>query len=945
MGKVLECVYAYIYKNNYAGACSLGKQIYTLTEGLTARENDMLAGIMPTIDNAGVAKIDNDFGVKINGTKVNPDFDMVSFAYYPLVRGSNHRAICRFGLRKSLRERNVRGSKEIAHALILENEKYDGYFVDFIDLDSGFFANDAYKDIALDDSQAVLDDAVYEMKPARLEPVDIDMLSSSALMMTDIYNLGTSAPKIISEILHALFTAQKNKKTTYIIYNPEDWEVAKEYIRVALKLLPSQIANELSFITCYGRTDSISVDICGIPTCDNDYIAMLEKKGCAVKISGPSATGAVGIGGIKAPFAEFLYSARDIEIEKWLDESVKYYKHIKKLEEINDTISLYLNKESDSTNGSGVSLKQIAECIKLITNNLELIAKIPLESKEQIESVKNRIDLLCVNIQNITVETIHDELFLPLIHLMSECKRYGIEEQDLIANTLYAILFGVQGQSEESERKRFEILSLGNSKILQELKSNNLDIIRYLESKWMSLQPLFENYFGDRRFREYAATFSLELLKMLLADVERSNDIYSDIRDYFVSAYLGVKSNQLIKMLSIAFSATSHAAVFNYSLNTLLKPGVDSELYADRVNTFCKYIEDNGMLQEAVTYFRDKYVMVDYEKEEIISVIFEKLLTAYIKQPTIKTLDELYNGFITAKAFLGEYENVGLSMFIYDFVAQHIINPIYEEAIRAIRFDDINDSDIERYQELLRVYSKNEYSQKIDAKFCGRLRTLFDSYDVYKNQTKRENNLIDCRIDFITRELLLLDGKTILYLLNTYIGEKQVLDRFYHEGIEGKIIKHERFLEVAGAMAKEFLLDKGKTLSASELNTFNQKKNDFAKEIRELKSDRNKGSRFRRFSDSTLGLIGSSVFAAIIAVIAGIASYLIYEFVANEYFLTIYIAFPIISFFVAEIMYWYNYRDRRLRNITVVATWQTLCVVMAMYAVYVLLQYIFVLLF
>ena len=186
MGKVLECVYAYIYKNNYAGACSLGKQIYTLTEGLTARENDMLAGIMPTIDNAGVAKIDNDFGVKINGTKVNPDFDMVSFAYYPLVRGSNHRAICRFGLRKSLRERNVRGSKEIAHALILENEKYDGYFVDFIDLDSGFFANDAYKDIALDDSQAVLDDAVYEIKPARLEPVDIDMLSSSALMMTDI---------------------------------------------------------------------------------------------------------------------------------------------------------------------------------------------------------------------------------------------------------------------------------------------------------------------------------------------------------------------------------------------------------------------------------------------------------------------------------------------------------------------------------------------------------------------------------------------------------------------------------------------------------------------------------------------------------------------------------------------------------------------------------------
>ena len=944
MGKVLECIYAYIYKNNYAGPCSLGKQIYTLTEGITSRENDLLAGLMPTIDNAGIAKIDSDCGVKLNAAKISPDFDMVSFAYYPSVKGTNNRVICRFGMRKSLREKTVRGSKEIAHAMILENDSYDGYFADIMDLDTGFFAHDEYKDITLDDSQSVVGDAVCEIKPARLSPIESDVLSSSPLMMTDIYNLGTSAPKIISEILHALFTAQKTKKTTYIIYNPEDWEIAKEYIRAVLKLLPSKIANELSFITCYGRTESIMVDICGVPTCDNEYISFLEKKGCTVKISGPGATGAVGIGGDKAQLPKYLYSAKDTDIEKWLDESPKYYAYLTRVAELNDAISLYLNKEEDYAYASGVTLKQIVESINLVTNNLDLISKIPFESKYQIESIKNRIELLCADVQKISAETLHDELFLPLIRLMGECKRYGIEEKDLIANTLYAILFGVQGQSEESERKRFEILSIGNSKILQELKSNNLDIIEYIESHWLFLHDLFENYFGDARFREYAAVFSLELLKSLLTDVMRSHDIYSDIRDYFVRAYLEVKPHQFVKVLDLAFSAATHNSVFKYSLgDTLLNAGKDAELQNDRINTFCNYIVEKGMLDEALQYFKDKYLMLSYEEEKIVTTLFERLLNSYIKKPSAKTLEEIYKQFKSAKALIGEIENVALSMFIYDFVAQQVINTSYPEAIAAIRFEDINDSDIERYNELLAVYSMNEYAQKVDIQFCDKLKELFDNYNVYKNQTERVNNLIDCRIEFITRELMLLDSKTILSLLNKYIGSKQVQDRFYHEGIEGKIIKNERFLEVANSMAKELLLDKGKLLSATDLEALNKRKTEFAREIRELKSDRNKGSRFRRFSDNTLGLIGSTIFAAIIALIAGIVSYIIYDFVANGYFKTIYMVFPFIAFLIAEIMYWYNYRDRRLRNIVVVAAWQTMCVVVAMYAVFILLQYFFIL--
>lgn len=939
MSKVFECIYAYIYKNNYAGSCSLGKQIYTITNGLSPREVDLVTGLMPSIDNSGVAKVDSKDGVKLDGSKSMPDYDLVSFAYYPTTRATGYKALSRFGLRKSLKDKSVRGTREIAHAIIFNNDFRNRYIIDY--LDNPVFRT--FTDIQLNEGPVTVDDSVCEVKPSTLEPIELEDFVSSPLTFTDIYNLGAPATKSLSEIINAIFIAKKNRKTAYIVYDPADWELAVEYIKVALKLLPAHVANELSFITCYGKKDSISIDICGVPTRDDNYISLLEKKGCLVRLD---LTGAIGMGGEKVPFAAFLNKATAEGLENWLDESANFYEHVESLDDINDVIELYLNRKYDENDEStNARLKRVANGVALITRNLNLITKIPYECRFQINSIKSHIEKLCAEIQNISAEALFNELFVPTVRLYSECEKREIEEKRILVDMIYTIIFGTQGQNEASARKHFEFLSYYNAKIMQELINSRLDIINYMESRWGFLHAFFEDYFDDAVYVEYAATFSLELLKVLLRDVEREGDIYSEIRDYFVLEYLSVKSNQLVKILDIAFAGSVTNAVFKYALTNLLKLGSNYDLYKDRIETFSNFLIERKMLEVAILYFRDKFVAPFDVDAELVETILGNLLKGYILLPRQHTMGEIYKGFKTVQSLIGPHENLGLQKFLYDDYAQRIINPIYDEAIKQVRFEDTSDADKDSYRELLQIYKTVDFAQQIDRKFCLGLEDLLDKYEIYKSQSQREGNLVGFRVDFVARELILLDAKTILALLNKHIGEEKVAQRFYHEGIEGKPQKHERFLEVCELMTRDFLLDKGKSLSDSDRELLKRKKVVFAEEIRRVKSERNRGSRFRRLGDGVKGIISSTIFTAVMAVFVAVVGYMLFNFYDNGYFKSIYFFFTILAVVISEAMYWYNFRDRRMRSVVITAAWQTTVILVAMIGLYVLVQFVLILIF
>ncbi len=939
MSKVFECIYAYIYNKNYAGSCSLGKQIYTITSNLSPREIDLVTGLMSSVDNSGVAKVDSEAGVKLDGPKAIPNYDLVSYAYYPTTRATGYKALSRFGLRKSLKDKSVRGTREIAHAIFFDNDFSDKYIIDY--LDNSVF--ETLTDIELDEEQDTVDDSVCEKQPSTLDTIELENFESSPLTSSDINNLGDPATKSLSEIINAIFVAKKNRKTAYIVYDPKEWELAKEYIKVALKLLPAHIANKLSFITCYGETDSICIDICGVPTRDDNYISLLEKKGCLVRLD---ITGAIGIGGEKVPFAAFLNKITTEDLENWLNEATIFYNNVESLDDINDVIALYLNRMKDEDEENTIDrIKSVAKSVALITRSLDLIIKIPHECRHQIKSVETRIENLCAEIQNISTETLFNDLYVPLIHLYSECEKRGVEERRILVDTIYMVIFGTQNQSKASARKHFEFISFYNTKIMQHITNIHLDIINYMESRWNFLHAFFEGFFDDAEYVEYAATFSLELLKTLLRDIKREGDIYSEIRDYFVSGYLSVKPSQLVKILDVAFAGSAPNAVFKYALTCLLKLGSNNDLIKDRIEAFSNFLIERGMIEVAILYFRDKFVAGFGVDSKVVETILGNLLREYILQPAQHTLNEIYKGFKTVQALIDTHENLSLQKFLYDDYAQRIINPIYKEAISLVRFEDVTDADMECYREILQVYKTNVFDKQVDKEFCPSMEVLLNKYEIYKSQSQREGNLIGFRVDFIARELILLDGKTILALLNKHIGEEKVSQRFYHEGIEGNLQKHERFLEVCETMAREFLLDKGKSLSDRDKELLYRKKIAFAEEVRRVKSERNRGLRFRRLRDGVKGIIGSTIFSAVMAVLVAIAGYMLYNFYDYGYFKSIYFIFTILAVVISEAMYWYNFRDRRMRSVIITAAWQTTVILVAMMGLYVLVQFVLIMVF
>ena len=65
MGKILECIHAYICQKNYIGSCSPMDQLYTLTEGTSQSDIDMLSSAVQAVGRVELGKVDSTNGVKL----------------------------------------------------------------------------------------------------------------------------------------------------------------------------------------------------------------------------------------------------------------------------------------------------------------------------------------------------------------------------------------------------------------------------------------------------------------------------------------------------------------------------------------------------------------------------------------------------------------------------------------------------------------------------------------------------------------------------------------------------------------------------------------------------------------------------------------------------------------------------------------------------------------
>ena len=109
-------------------------------------------------------------------------------------------------------------------------------------------------------------------------------------------------------------------------------------------------------------------------------------------------------------------------------------------------------------------------------------------------------------------------------------------------------------------------------------------------------------------------------------------------------------------------------------------------------------------------------------------------------------------------------------------------------------------------------------------------------------------------------------------------------------------------------------------------------------EIRNRKNAITKLVILRGFTDFASGILKAIIFAVIIVALTTLAGYPLYKFVSGEFFILPYIVFDIVSGIVALLIFWFNYKDRGLKNVYVKSFIQVALIVIFMIALFIGVQ-------
>lgn len=926
MSKIIEGIHAYICQRNYIGNCSPMDQLYTLTEGTSQSDLDMLTSAVQSVGRVELGKVDSTNGVKLYPGSISPNYDISSFSYFPKIN-AEYGALCCSSLRKSLKNKNIRGSKELSHVVLFDSIPNGMYAIDLIA--SRHFRG--FNDIKLDETSSLAsesEDLVCEVKPNEMPRITFDEFSSSPLKIEDITNLGSKTLQRIAEIFHALIISKRDKKPLYIVYNPEDYSIVLDYLTITLKLMPASVANKFSFVTCLGKTSRVNFDICCIPTCDKEYISTLKSEGNVIIVTGLESD---YLSESKGAFAGLLSRSKPSDFALWLSASYRYTPYVTRIEHMDDVATLYSNtiEKEFNVNQPEESLRDLSNAIQVVSERYGLITEIEDELDRQINGISKQLDSALGAVQSYSIADIKHFLIAPIINLFNRCNtNAGIS--DKLYGWLKNVLFGISGQSKELEAKHFDIASRCFQVVRDSLHDYYNSFISYLGSEWDGLSKFFNQYLKDAKYSEASSSVVLSILTCLLQNLSNTRQYRSDMRDYLTRIYLQNNPDKFDEIVKRVFSSSKqfHDTELKYIFDKVLKDGADKKITSERIKYLGQYFYQYGLLTESMSYIKEQY-NTQFGEDLIINETFEVLLGYYLSVSSKTDFASLHSSFQTAKDLVGENPTASLHGFVFGYWNKAIVVPNFKNAIKAIRFEEVTEEDIEAYKNTLSYLKSPVLRSVISAEFIAAYDKFIENYTIYITQQKREGELISDRINFVARELSLLDNKTILRILNKYIGSEQVSEGLRTENITD-LKKDRRLSEFAKKETVKFLSNKNSSNHVAFCNEVRKERTSHYKDYRIISRD--------IFNN----ILGSTLFSVIMAVIAALLSFLLYNKVVDSYFKTIYIVFVVAIAAISEIVYWSNYKDRRLRNVLVMSIWQMSLMLIATLGLYTLLQFIFV---
>ncbi len=923
MSKMFEFIYAYIYKNHYLKkdeeTTVPQDRLYNISDG---DENDVTAfagKMLSCVSNIGLGCIDGQYGV--DATEDNGvNFDLDCYIYYPQL-DENLNAISRIAMRKASEIVWDRGSNEFAHVRVFDVIPSSCYVVDM--MATQYFT----KTIDENENPTSVSDICEIPVKEPIKALNIDSVGLKKLTVGDLGALeGETVIKNLAVLVDALLKAKSNDKNLYLVYSPSDFEKIKKYITILLKLFPTEVANQLSFITAYGKTDRIKVDICGVPTISSKRIESLKESGCVVQYDLNAMKRIDDIEGEKGVFASLLETMDKEGFENWLDAYSQYEKCIKNVFDINSVAELYLNRQGKKfdENDPQKSFEEVMDCIDVVTVNFDKIVGIDYELKLQIDGIKERLGALCGNINEYSLDAIVKIALPKIIALYAKCEKLEkFKEQADVFEMLMLLVFGTS----QTRDKCFEIFAESNE-ILKNEQCNVYDkILARLETQW---ENDYKNFFADfakeQKYREKSTKLFLSLVAYLAKDFNKTLKSYPNLFDGVVKHYTQQNPTKLDKLWTLLFE---RGDCFDSKLKRLIKAineNVDEETRNNSIRGLCSYLQKLNCLEKAVKSYPK-------QKDEVLGLFLDKYLS--INSANLK---DIYSSFAKAEALIKDYSTASFRVFVYGRFVSAVLNEHYKEALSKISFEDISQDDAENYKRLIKVVETLGAEKPEEA--INAINQKLEEYDTYATQTRVAEDILNKRIEFVKREALLLSSKAIYKLLKNYVGESNLIAdiRAYNknlgdeEKIKAKPYKSELFLEFAEKEIELYLKNK-----LGGRKYMNQDK--FCNAVSQQRK-LNSMDNLARGREFLTNMITASVLAVVMAIISIAVGVSICKAMTGGYFVNVYYILSIIVLGITFCIYWLNIGLIRRNKIIARTVWQSILSVLATVGVYSLVQYI-----
>lgn len=728
MCKILEGIYAYICQSNCTGNCSPMDKIYTLTKDASPNDSDMLSSAIQTAGRVELAKVDSKYGVRLQPDSVSPNFDISSFSYFPKINDT-YSALCCSTLRKSLKKKSIRGSKELSHFVLFDNIPDGMYAVDLIAAKHfDGFKDIKLKDIKLNESNSTgNDDLICEVEPVEMDCITFDEFPSSPLKIEDITNMGRKTFERVAEIFQALIISKRDKKPLYIVYDLEDYRTMLGYLTITLKLMPANVANEYSFVTCLGKKSQVNFDIYCVPTCDKDYISTLEQEGMVIKVTGFDT---VYVSEPKGAFADLLSRSKPEDFELWLSARSIYMPSVASIERMDDIAILYNNtiKKEFNVDSPNESIDGLINAIQSVSDCYTLINGIEGEWDRQISGISKQLNSALGAIQGVEIDKIKN-IIDRIIDLLIKCN-----QNKEVVNELYGwlknVLFGIPRQTGELEDKHFEIVS----EYFKEVCGRLPDFIYYLEREWGSLSNFFNQYLQKAVYTEASPIVVLSILTYLLKDLSRKQ---SCMRDELTRVYLQNYPNMFKEIVERTFvrSTQIHDDEFKFVFNEALKYGADDNNLYGRIKYLVQYLDQKGLLTEFAYYIKKKYIN-NNSNDWAIEDTFNVLLGYYLSISN-KDFASIYSAFQKAKDLVGEGYSNSLKTLVFTFWNNRVAVPNYKDAIKSIKIDKVTDVEKTNYEKAFSYLNSDDLKGIISDEFIEAFAKFIDSHTIYKKKEER----------------------------------------------------------------------------------------------------------------------------------------------------------------------------------------------------------------